>query len=345
MFIINTLKLEKKILDLEYNIKKIKISCDASTFRIIIYDSIKIMLSMIQLIKNKNDLFGKKLTSELLINVISFLTTKQKKACQRVCVTWQKDIQKNILLEKILLSTKLKNILYRRVICLEFVPQKIVKIKNYLYITNYHNACKFDTEKIRLVDDNNLKYYMRTLASNDNYMIYDGESSRLDIYSSNLEFKNCIFVEKICGVDIDHNNIIYISTNNKLNVYNIQGDPINSWDLVDNSHKKYQYRNIAIDKDGIYIADYAFDCIRKFTFYGELIESWELSSPRKIKIYKNYVFIIDIENSKIKVFDHNGRFVCEHYSLRRMYISDFVIINDLIYMSCHNMIQIHRLIF
>jgi hypothetical protein len=63
---------EEELSILENNIKKLRKSHDSLSSQFIISDSIKLMLSISESIKHKNDLFGNNVPDELLINIISF---------------------------------------------------------------------------------------------------------------------------------------------------------------------------------------------------------------------------------------------------------------------------------
>jgi hypothetical protein len=351
MLVSTIFKIENEILNLENNIAKLKSLSDPLTFRIIINESIKMMLLIGQLTKNKNDLFGKKIPIELLTNIFSFLPYDQIMVCQGVCITWFKDLKK--MQAVISIKPKISNLC--GILDLGFTPMRMIKVKKNIYVISHYDVCKIDTNDFKLISDNNMNFYMELIASNDNYMICYGKSHTLNIFSFDLKFKSRIVFENLCGVAIDNKNNIYISTNNKFKVYNIEGDLTNSWDLVDNSLKGERFRKIAVDENWIYISDYAFNCINKFSFKGKLIKSWgklgsgsgDFFCPWEIKVYKNFVFVVDTGNLRIQVFDCDGNFICEHKKKNEIGISDFVIIDGCLFITNQysNNMEKYKLIF
>jgi hypothetical protein len=340
MSIITKLKIETEFSKLEKNITKSKLLNDSLSFRIIIDDSIKILSSILKSIKNKNDLFGKNIAIELLIGILSFLPQYYIRTCETVCVSWLKILKSNMS-KKILFSLIPKQLCYHTILNLEFYPKRLVKIKNYIYAINYENVCKIDTNNFGLFKDEYVYLYGKLISSNGNDIILINKFDHIDIISLIPHFHNRIEVKNCQGAAISENKRIYISTNKRFYVYDLFGDMINSWNLMDNSKENQKVRKIVINKNRIYMVDTAFSCVYIFSLEGKLIttigklgnEPGNFRNPWGITIYKNVVFIVDSGNYRIQVLNHYGKFLLEYKYDKLVDMADIVIDNDNIYVN------------
>jgi len=211
MSIITNLNLEKNFLNLKNNIEKMESLHDLLSFQIIISDSVKIMSLMSQLIKNKNNLFGKNILKESLINIISFLPIKYVSKCKNVCKLWLKNL-KNNLAKKILLPTP-KIFYHNGFFDVKFCPRTIFKIKNDIYINNHINVCKISTKKDKFITTN-INLYRDIIYSNDRYICMSSYQV-INIYSLEMELISNIPTKGYQGIAIDNNDNVLISTHDK----------------------------------------------------------------------------------------------------------------------------------
>jgi len=349
MSIITKLKIENKISNLENNIKKFRSINDLLDFQIIIHNSIKLLLSISKIIKDKNNFYGTKLSDELLINTISFLPSKYILICQNVCTTWLKSLKSN--LSKKLLQLIPKILLYKTYFNSSFPLKTMTIQKKYLYLSNYFNSLRIDIESYKLKKIYNKELQTELISSNNNYICVHN-FDKINILSLDLKLINLIPIEKIQGLAIDNNNNILISTYNKFYIYSIKGELIKSWELVENL-ELIGSRNIAFIDNEIFMVDTLFNRINVFSYEGNLIRFWgskgsepgHFVSPRGIAIYHNVVFISDIGNDKIQVFTRDGKFIfaeCNENSLGNIVISHGRIYVDFLggnYVKIYNLIM------
>jgi hypothetical protein len=337
MSVITVCKIENDFLDLENKIRKLKVLCDSLTFRMTIKESIKLLLSIFKLTENKKNLFGKKIASELLINITSFLSYDCRLSCQYICKSWNEILQGN-LAKKILLPIP-KGFFHHSILHLNFSPKRIVKVKNNIYTSGSDAACKIDIERFEQIIDKDTIFYDYISSSNDNYICV-GYLDKLVIYSLDSKLTNEILVKESQGSAIC-NDKIYIATNNKFYIYNFGGKLINLWDLVDNSNRRQQSRQIALSNNRIYMVDTSFNCIKKFSPEGKLIKSWgsfgdqhgEFKNPWGITIYRDIIFVVDTGNKRIQAFNCHGDFVFQYKCVDVTDMADIIIKDDYIYVN------------
>jgi len=344
MTIIITFEMKNEFANLENNIKKLKLSQCSITFQMIIQDSIKLMFSMSQSIKNKNNSFGKRIPTELLINIISFLPCKYFLICKNVCENWFNSLKNNI--SKKTLSLKPKNMRYSGLLNLNFIPRKIYRINNNIYTSDNFEVCKIDIGEFELVKETNPEF-KNIIYLNNNYIFLrekgeKREIERINIFSSNMKFINYIFIG-VTSQDliIDNNNNILISSRNKFHIYNLEGKIINSWDLIDNHTNNFGFRKIASNDKEIFMVDSVYNCVCVFSYEGKLIRSWgkkghepgNFLNPWGITIYREIVFVVDTGNRRIQAFNYNGEFIFESVCEKAIDIGSIIIAYDNAYVN------------
>jgi hypothetical protein len=199
---------------LEDNIKNLKSLDNSIIFRTMIYNSMKLILSILRLIENKNDLINKNIPNELLIKIISFLTCKYVSICQYVCVNWLKILRSN-LSKKILLSVP-KNICKSREIYLEFTPLTMTRFKNDIYFIGcvHNNLYKMDTKNLKFKRKKKKKENMNNaniISSNENYVCV-GYHDYVIIFSLYMKPIGKISIKNIQELAIDNNSNVLMST-------------------------------------------------------------------------------------------------------------------------------------
>jgi hypothetical protein len=233
-------KVEKALLNLEDNIRKSKLICEPFAFQMIIKNSINILSSILQMIRNKNNLYGKNIATELLINIILFLSYEYFSACKSVCKTWKNSL--NSCLSKKIFPSVPKNMVYRGSFNLGFSARKNMKIKDNIYARNGIKLCKINIKNFEKVEENNMNFYNKLEFSNDNYMLINGDK-KLEVFSLDMKPISEIPKPYRCGITSDNNNNIYILSYNKFYIYSINGNLIKSWDFENNGPgpgKKWQ---------------------------------------------------------------------------------------------------------
>jgi len=110
MSVIFKYKFENKYFHLKKTIDNLELINDSLTFKMTIYNIIKLLSSISKSIKN--NLFGKHIVTELLLNIISYLPHKYVSIFELVCTNWKQHINSNIS-KKIL--PQLKQISYLKV--------------------------------------------------------------------------------------------------------------------------------------------------------------------------------------------------------------------------------------
>jgi CNH domain. len=335
MSIITIFKIENEFFRIEENIKKLKLLNDRLIFQIIIHNSIKTLLLMSQLIKNKNNLFGKSIETSLLATIISFLPYEYRFICRNICTSWLKNLKSSIS-KRLLLPAIPKNIIYPRLLELKFRPKTMTRIKNDIYVGTLFGIYKIN-EKFEVIAESDKNFRTYIMSGNDNYICVV-ILEHICIYSLNMKLICKIKTKRVQGMAIDNKNRVCVSTSNKFHIYNLEGNIINSWDLVDNSDD-YKYRNIAFNDDEIFMVDTSFNKICVFSYEGKLIRSWgekgkkpgNFNLPMGIAIYRDMIFVVDLGNYRIQTFTCYGKFILERKHEYARYISDIVIANNCIY--------------
>jgi len=338
MSVITFFKMENKVSYLENNIKKLKLLDDGFTFRIIINDSLKLLLSISKLIENKNDLFGKKIPKELLINIISFLSYKYIKICRNVCMSWLK-ITKSDFSKKILLSVP-TNMCLSESIKLNFVPINMFKIKNYIYVKDSQHIIKFDIKTCKLTEEKNI-FYKDVIYSNNKY-ICTKDPNNIYIYSLDIKLISRIPIKNTRNLTINNDKIL-ISTDIRFYIYNINGNLIKTWDISN-------FRKFVSNSNEIFVAVNR-EYIKVFSYKGEFIRSWgkwgskpgEFKTPLGITIHKNIVLVIDAGNNRFQGFTRSGKFIFEHKLGPFQIPKDIIIANGYIYVNDINNFKIIKL--
>jgi F-box domain. len=337
MSIINNYDIKNVFSHLEDNIKTLKLLDDLLTFLVITYDSIKLLSSILQKIRNKNNSYGKNIPIELQANIISFLPYEYKLICCRVCKTWLGNLNNN-LSKKVL--PLLKHINFSKVFNLNFEPKIMMNIENNIYISNKSNACKFDIKNTKFIEINDMNLKEDRICSNEKYICVI-KSFDAHIFSSNMEFINNIKIGLVQSLAIDDNDNILVSSIDRFSIYNIKGNIIKSWTLANNSDIIIKARKIFPYKDEIYMVDTSFDRVCVFSYDGKLNRFWgnygedpgNFISPWGIAIYKNIVFIVDFGNRRIQAFTCYGKFICEYKFENNIKYMNIVIKDNHIYLT------------
>jgi hypothetical protein len=288
-----------------------------------------------------NNLFEIKIANELLINIISFLLCEYTYICKRVCKTWFNNLKSN--LSKKILTQIPKKICFSKSYKVDFVPKKIVRIGNFIYVTNNLNVYKFDIKTSELIEENNIHLQKNLISSNDNHICTSNIlAGYVYIFSPNIELINTIKVNGIiCGLEIDDNNRILIPTCDKFFIYNIKGNIINSWDLDSNLIRTHISRKIMINRNEIYMVDTSYFRICVFSYDGTLIRSWgyygnlpgQFNYPWGIIIHRGIIFVVDSQNSRIQAFTRHGKFIFEEKYKDNSDMGDIIIVDDYAYIN------------
>ena len=152
MCVITNLQIENKLLNLEDNIKKLRLSHSLFDFQIIIYDSIKLLSSISQIIKNKNNSYGKHIQFELLVKIITFLSYEYNFICKNICKPWLNNLKKKLF-------SIPKSISYCKSFKLIFISKTMTKVGDNIYISDNSRVCKIDTKESKIIKINNTKHY------------------------------------------------------------------------------------------------------------------------------------------------------------------------------------------
>jgi len=341
MSIITSLRIGNDFSNLENNIVKLKLSNNEFIFRIIIYDSIKLLSSILELIKNKNNLFEKNIPKELFVNIISFLPYNKISICQTVCTYWQKILKSD--LSKKLISIKPKKLFFDKIIKIDFCAKNMFKIKKCVYVSNYNNICEINTKKFELVK--NYEYvYKNIICSNNNY-VCRGYQFFCDLYICLLDTKleSKILLEKeFLDVQIDNDDNILITTNDQFYIYNVNGSLIKKWDLFNNKQEPHSSRKITSYKNEIYMLESCYNQIHVFSYEGKKIRSWgsfgnesgHFINPQGITINQDIVFVVDTGNNRIQAFTCCGKYIFQcalngmKYALNIIFVDNYAYIND-----------------
>jgi len=337
MSAIISLKIKRIFSDFEKKIKILKLLHDELTFRIILDDSIKLLLSMSQQIKNKDNLFGKNIAIELLVNIISFLPYEYVTICKNVCKIWFNNLKSN-LSKKILLPVP-KKMRFSKLFSLGFKPLTITKIKKHIYITDYENFCKINTKNNELFTRENENIYKNLIYSNNDYICLKS-SNNIEIFSSDMKLINIIKIKNFQDFIIDDKNNILVVRNNSFNIYTLGGKIINKWNLVDNTYTK-GLRKIAYNDGEIFMVDSHLSRIYVFSYEGKIIRYWgnygkyskNFENPCGIAIYRDVVFVVDSGNRRIQAFTLNGKYIFEYSCEDFGYISNIIIIDKYAYIN------------
>lgn len=105
-------------------------------------------------------------------------------------------------------------------------------------------------------------------------------------------------------------------------------------------------RNIAVNKNEIFIVDSHFNHIYVYSYEGDLIRHWgNLRYPKGIAIHKDIIFITDSGNHRIQAFTCGGKCVFEYVFKEEEIIKEIVLDNKYAYVSDRNNILKLELVY
>jgi len=171
-------------------------------------------------------LYGKKIQTEILINIIYFLQIKYKIICKSICKSWSKILKSN--LSKKILPPILKSISYCELIKFNFTPGAIARVKNHIYIINNFSSYKLNIKNVKLEKERNKIFIGGLIFSNDNYICIGDLYSVHVVYSLKMEMIKTIYIRFPSNLVIDNNINILIGTGDKIHIYNLEGKLIRS---------------------------------------------------------------------------------------------------------------------
>jgi hypothetical protein len=82
-----------------------------------------------------------------------------------------------------------------------------------------------------------------------------------------MEFISIKTPQQISGIIIDNNNNVLISTERKFSIYKIDGSLIKDWEIHVDTFG-YGSRNIAFNKDEIFMINSLYNCVYVFSYEG-----------------------------------------------------------------------------
>jgi hypothetical protein len=295
---------------------------------------------MSQIQNNNNNLCGKKIIVELLVNILSFLQCEYVSICRSVCKIWLDYLKSN--LSRKILNLPPKNIFHIKSFNMNFKPINMNRVKNYLYIGDWTNLCEIKIKNFEIEQITDKKYYNSVTCSNDNYICIKAPLGEIFVFSSDMTLLEILPIRYIQGLEIDNNDNILVSTYNKFYIYNPKGKMLNSWDLVDNSNDKNKsYRNIGFNRNEIFMIDTFLNQIFVFSYEGKLIRFWgsfgyefgKFVNPTEISIYRNIVFIIDTKSNKIQAFTSEGKFIFAYEFQKDIKLKNIIIVDGYVYVN------------
>jgi DNA-binding beta-propeller fold protein YncE len=118
------------------------------------------------------------------------------------------------------------------------------------------------------------------------------------------------------GLDLDNNDNIYVADTavGEVKVFDKTGNFICSW-RVNEGAVQPEIVDIACGNDCVYITDKANNRVLKYTLEGEYISEWASSTvgafnyPSGIDVNESLVYINEVFNERIQVFDSNDQLV------------------------------------
>jgi len=289
----------------------------------------------------------KNIPTELLVSIISFLPCEYVSICKNICRLWKGSLKSS--LSKKTLFVVPKRLHYCKSFYGGIITCAMTLIKNEIHVSDYTRSYKININTFEKVEENN--NFLRTthMSSNDNYICIN-RNNNLEIFSLKMKLINIIPKKKCQGLIIDNNNNILISTRNKLYILNLEGKIINSWSLYDNKIGRINSRNIAYNKNEIFMLNSSSNHIHVFSYEGKLIRSWKglgygygnLVNSCGIAIYRDTIFVADSQNYRIQAFTCCGKFIFEHTFNHRHFIQEIVISDNYVYVSDNMEISIHK---
>lgn len=112
--------------------------------------------------------------------------------------------------------------------------------------------------------------------------------------------------------------------NNKILVFDLNGDPIRDFSLNDSDTCKGHIHGITVFEKRIYSVKENNDCIGIYDLQGELLKKFgstgtefgKFNSPQNIEISDNMIYVTDNKNKRIQVFDLQGNFIF-HFDMQK----------------------------
>ena len=112
--------------------------------------------------------------------------------------------------------------------------------------------------------------------------------------------------------------------NNKILVYDLEGELIRYFSLDDSNSCKGHIHGITFFEGKIYSVKENTNCIGIYNLEGELLRNFgssgkelgKFNSPQNIEIFEKKIYVTDNENKRIQVFDLDGNFIF-HFDMQK----------------------------
>ena len=117
------------------------------------------------------------------------------------------------------------------------------------------------------------------------------------------------------GIAISRDSDVIVCAPHKITVYTMRGEKTRQFGSQGKEKGQFSVPcGVALDSDGcIYVSDTGNERIQKFTFDGQYINSVTdknlIGSPRGLKINNNKLYVCDVENNRILIFDRELNYI------------------------------------
>ena len=315
---------------LENNVNNIKNSQNSLILSMSINNIEKIILKLKKKYCNE-DLFNKYVKKEIFSYILSFLSKKYVISKRSICKNWHKILTCDFIKNALGPFNEPYNMYY-----LDFIKNRlrVIRVNNKKCYLDCH-----DGEIIIMNDDLVVgKYYLENVlgicGNSELICFYNNKEIITSKYNNKIvsEIKS----ENINGITMD-DKYIYILKNREIIQYNTEGTYIKRWNIEKHSWF-YVHDKIIVDNDEIYVYGECYGCIKVYSSDGKFIRdigSGYFDRKTSFDIYKDHIYVLDLEKKLLRVFTKNGEMIyykeCACSTCYNLFIID-----DILYNYQHN---------
>jgi hypothetical protein len=300
-----------------------------------------------QHIRNSENRYGKNISGNILIYIITFLQTKEYFKCLKICRLWNKELTTSIS-SKIYFGNNIFGVRFKKILNLEKKFGTFDLSKQNITASVYSDGPIYIYDKhYKLLETKNFNgnsnhKYWYVISSNNYFLVHNYKNIKVfsDVHESKELYSWCFNIDEILGI-IEYNKFIFISTSNKICKYTIDGKFICEGKLpLFGRFYDHLQKKIAVSGEYIFIANTYHYNIDVFTSDCKYITTWDKKTGHSfgnmisISVFNNNLFLSDYD--KICVFNFQGKRIFKICPMSYERISNIIFITNNMYVCYEN---------